>query len=551
MLKSLTVQNYVLIQQLDIQFNNGFTIITGETGAGKSILLGALNLILGQRADTSVLKDKSKKCVIEASFDIADYQLNELFTENEIDYDATTIIRREIAENGKSRAFVNDTPANLSFLKLLGERLIDIHSQHENLILSNNIFQLQVVDAFAQQAEILFQYQKTYSLFRSLSSEYQLLRERATKEMSDFEYFQFQFKQLEEAKLIENEQAELELELQQLTHAEDIKTNLIKVSNFISGEGNSVLSLLKEGLHSLSQIKNFFSLAKELHERVNTCYYELKDIADETEKHSESIEYSPDRITFVNQRLDLLYSLQQKHRVATVNELLTLKTQFQQKLAEIGSFDEKLDELRQAIDKQKHLLVTDAATLTQNRLKTVEVIEKQIVVLLTQLGMPNAIFKVSITKTGDFTLFGCDKVNFLFSANKNSEIQDLTKVASGGEMSRVMLSIKTIISKSIALPTIIFDEIDAGVSGDIAARMGMIMQKMADNMQVINITHLPQIAAKGSKHFLVYKYDTLEGTFTNVKLLTQQERVQEIAKMLSGSELTDAAVENAKELLKK
>jgi len=549
MLKSLRIQNYAIIQQLDISFNEGLSIITGETGAGKSILLGAMSLILGQRADTGVLKDKSKKCLIEGSFDISNYDLQNFFATNDIDFDALTIIRREINENGKSRAFINDTPVNLNLLKELGLQLVDIHSQHENLALSDNIFQLKIIDSIASHTDLLNEYQIKFRQYNKLNADYNNLIEKSKQAKADFDYYSFQFEQLFSAKLSENEQTDLEHELEVLTHSEEIKTNLTKTSQLLSGDGNTILNLVKESLSATQQISNFFEPSKNLNQRLTSIYIELKDIASEAENLSESIEHDSSQIDKINARLDLIYSFQQKHRVATVKELLDLQKSFEQKLLEINNSDDQINQLQKELESCKENLQNLCNRITKNRQKVTPQIEKQIKAVLIELGIPNAIFKVDFQNTNSFTPLGCDKVTFLFTANKNSDLQDISKVASGGEMSRLMLAIKSIISQSKDLPTIIFDEIDAGVSGDIADKMGNILRKMSANMQVINITHLPQIAAKGESHYLVYKESTSKDTFTNIRLLDKNERIREIAKMLSGAEITETALKNAEELL--
>jgi len=549
MLVSLYIQNYALINSLNIELASGFTILTGETGAGKSILLGALSLIVGQRADTSVLNDKSNKCIVEGTFNISEYKLKTFFEANELDYAENTVIRREINAGGLSRAFINDTPVNLNILKELGWRLIDIHSQHQNLALSDNLYQLKVVDAYAQNADLLKEYELAFKIYKENLAEQQRVKELADKSKADQDYFQFQFNQLEEANFQIDEQANLELELETLTHAEEIKLALITASQIINDEGISILNQLKEAKNKLSQIKQYYPLAAEYCERMEIAYLELKDISSEASNKSDQIDFNPEKLLFLNQRLDLIYSLQQKHRVQTIAELLEIKETLQQKLSAISSYDLQLEKLEKIIAENKKQLTDLASKLTKKRTSVFVEIEKNIVANLVQLGMPNASFKINHEVFDEFKNTGTDKISFLFSANKNGELLDVFKVASGGELSRLMLSIKSLISSSSGLPTIIFDEIDSGVSGDIADKMAVIMRKMSSKMQVISITHLPQIASKGDSHFVVYKQDNQQTTYSNMKQLNNQERIIEIAKMLSGEKITEAALQNAKELL--
>lgn len=550
MLKALSIQNYALIKDLHIDFNEGLSIITGETGAGKSILLGALSLLIGQRADTSVLFDTTRKCIVEGSFDIAGLGLNDFFGENELDYASETIIRREIGTDGKSRAFINDSPVNIGLLKSLGDKLIDIHSQHENLYLENAGFQLEILDTIGSQGENLNLYKNAFVSYRKLVSAYDSLKETNEKQKNDLEYFQFQLNQLIEAKLKENEQEELEAEFQTLTHAEEIKSHLEFVSNSLSGENISVVGSIKEVLGHLQKIKDLFSPSIDMYTRLDAIFIELKDLVPTVERFANSIEHDPERTEFVKQRIDLLNSLMQKHRSASVAELIKLREELKEKVSGIVTADEKLLQLSKEIEAQKKELIRLAAVLTDKRKKAVPGLEGQVISLLQQLGMPNAVFQVELTTLAEFTSTGTDKIRFLFSANKQSTPQEISKVASGGEMARLMLSIKAIVSQSMALPTIIFDEIDSGVSGDIADKMGNIIHSLSAHTQVLNITHLPQIASKGRNHYLVYKQDNQQFTHTYIKLLSSSERITEIAKMLSGEKLTDAAINNARELLK-
>jgi DNA repair protein RecN (Recombination protein N) len=549
MLTTLAIQNYALIQELTIDFSKGLSIITGETGAGKSILLGALSLLVGQRADTNVLLDQSRKCIVEGTFQINGYGLEDMFTQYELDFDNISVIRREISPDGKSRAFVNDSPVNLSILKDLGERLIDIHSQHQNQYLENPQFQLRVLDTFAGHSEVLQRYRDTFTQYRSLKTEHQNISEKAAKNKADLDYFQFQYDQLQAARLQDDELDALEKELTLLTHSEEIKSSLAGASVAMSGETNSVVVLVKDSLAAFSKIKGFYSPAIELQTRLESVFLEIKDIAHETENLYEHIDHDPVRIDFVKQRLDLLYSLMQKHRCGNIPELISIRNEFKQKIDEISTTDSRLEELKKEIDKVRSTLENIATAISGNRKKVISSIENNVLELLRQLGISNGLFKVEITTTDDFTSNGTDKVRFLFSANKQGILQELAKVASGGEMARLMLSIKATISSAIILPTIIFDEIDAGVSGDIADKMGNVIYHMSESAQIINITHLPQIASKGENHYFVYKQDLDNKTQTSIKKLKSEERIVEIARMLSGEQLSDAAINNAKTLL--
>lgn len=539
-----------MIRQLEINFNSGLSIISGETGAGKSIILGALSLILGQRADTQMLRDREKKCIVEGAFGIKEYKLQGYFRDNDLDYEELTTLRREIGSNGKSRAFVNDTPVKLNILRDLSLQLIDIHSQHENLELANNLFQLKVIDVFARHSDLVEDYIINYKQYRELEKKLTVLSNTAQQSKQDLDYFQFQFNQLEEAHLVPGEQEKLEEELETLDHAEEIKTNLGNASFILASEENALLTRLLETLHLLGKLKSYFSKAGELYDRLESSHIELKDIAMEIERLDEEVEHNPTRAAEVNERLDLIYSLQQKHLVRTVDELIGIKEEFQQKIDEATSYEVEIGKLVKELDARKIKLEKLAVKLRESRLRKIPEMESHLTGMLRQLGMPNGKFRIEHKETEDFTPTGIDKVVFLFSANKQSDLQDISVVASGGELSRVMLSLKTLITSSSGLPTIIFDEIDSGVSGDIADRVGNILADMAQNMQVINITHLPQIASKGKNHYKVYKKDEEDSTNTYIKLLNNEERIEEIAKLLSGKELTDAAIKNARELLK-
>ena len=550
MLKRLKIRNYALIRELDVEFNSGFTIITGETGAGKSILLGALSLILGQRADTTALKDTEKKCVVEGVFNVKDYDLKELFEQYDLDYEEQAIFRREISPSGKSRAFINDTPVNLKAMRELGLRLVDIHSQHQNLELNNQHFQLTVVDLYAGHNDLLETYREKFRIYRKTVQALNTLLEKAGQSKADLDYFRFQFEQLEKVALVDGEQEEMEKELETLNHAEEIKSNLTQLFELLNGDGPSVVRGSKDGLNLLNKVAKFFPEGESLNQRLESTYLELKDIAEEAERAAESVEYDPGRIEFLNDRLDLIYTLQQKHRVETVAELIAIRDSLDEKISDIDSFDLEIEKLEKQRDIAEAEVKTLAGQLSEQRKEVLPAIEERVNGLLLQLGMPNSRFRVDLNSNGTPTSSGIDEASFMFSANKNAELCEISKVASGGEMSRLMLSLKSLISKSKALPTIIFDEIDSGISGEIAGKMGGILKEMAGGMQVINITHLPQVAAKGDYHYWVYKQDTEHETVTHLKLLSEKERVEELAKMLSGENISEAALQNAQELLR-
>lgn len=551
MLQSINIQNYALINELEIDFNKGLNIITGETGAGKSILMGALSLILGQRADTSVLKDKSKKCFVEARFLVKDYNVKSFFNENELDYEDLTIIRREITDNGKSRAFINDTPVNLNVLKDFSSYLIDIHSQHQSLLLGDDNFQLSLVDSFANHHNLLNEYSENFNTYHNLANEYQKLLDNADKAKSDLDYYQFQYDQLEALKLNENEQEELEKELEQLNHAEEIKQNLSNTNFLLTGEDISIINNLKQAKNAIQSISKYLKEGEDLTNRLESAYIELQDIDNEIETINEKIEHDPARIEFIRERLDNIYSLEQKHKVFTIKELLKIKDDLSNKIQSINSYDFETEKLKKQLDELKEELQKQADQISLNRGKIIPVIENKVIEILQQLGIPNAAFKVEQLKSDEFLPTGKEFIRFLFSANKNVALEELSKVASGGEISRLMLSIKSLIVETKTLPTIIFDEIDTGTSGEIADKMGAIIKTISQKIQVVNITHLPQIASKADYHYLVYKKDNHETTNTYIKLLNKEERINEIAKMLSGEQLTDAAIQNAKVLLAK
>ena len=550
MLKSLHISNYALISELSIDFESGLSVITGETGAGKSIILGALSLILGQRADSKSIKMDADKCVIEAEFDISAYtHLTGFFEQNDLDNSGSNcLIRRELTSTGKSRAFINDTPVGLNVVRELSMRLIDIHSQHENLLLSNLGYQLDVVDAIAQNTELLSVYKNTYLLWRNLQAELKHLQKTAEKHASDVDYIQFQFQQLTEANLNDSEQRELESEQETLSHAEEIKSELLKIQLFLE-EDSASIPLLKETITSLSHIKDFIPGGKIWYERLQSSLIELKDISAEMRSFEERVEFNPIRLEWVENRLSELFTLQKKYKVTSVSELIEIRENFETQLRKIDSYDEELNLLKIKLVEVSDQLKKDAGSLTASRASACSPIETYLIDQLTKLGMPNIQFQVQLTSNVEFAENGNNEVQFLFSANKNRPVQPVTLIASGGEVSRLMLSIKSLIANKVDLPTIIFDEIDTGVSGEIANRMGDIMQTMSADMQVITITHLPQIAAKGDHHYRVFKDEKGSQTQTRIQRLKPTERIDEVAQMLSGKIVTDAALLNARELL--
>jgi len=549
MLQSLAIQNYTLINQIEIDFNNGFSIITGETGSGKSILLGALGLVLGQRPETNILKDKDRKCIIEANFNITKYHLQKFFAEVEMEYEEETILRREILPNGKTRAFVNDSPVNIKLLKELGLRLIDIHSQNQNLSLGDPEYQMGIVDTYAQHAPLLNDYQVQFETYQTIKRDLKNQEEIARKEKSDLDYYQFQLQQLIEANLIEGEQVDMESELETLNHAEEIKSNLFKASNLLNDGDLAIISLLKEARSAIGQVQNVFSEGNEFYERFESSCIELQDLSTELERSYESMEFDPSKISFLNEKLDAIYSLQQKHRVDSVEDLIGIREDLDEKVRKISSSDELIEELKEQLKMQDAKLSKASEKLSKSRKSVIPEIEKALESQLVQLGMPHAKIKFDQTIAEEYQYLGRDLIRILFSANKNGHLEEISKVASGGEMSRLMLSIKSLISSSTALPSIVFDEIDTGVSGEIADKMGVVMRDMAENIQVISITHLPQIASKGNYHYKVYKADDELETYSNIVLLDRESRIEELAKMLSGADMTQAAMENAKVLL--
>ena len=551
MLQSIHIQNYALIESLDINFHPGFSVITGETGAGKSIILGAIGLLVGQRADIKAIKTGANKCIVEARFHIASYELESFFEEHDLEYEeGECILRRELYASGKSRAFINDTPASLAQMKELGEKLIDVHSQHQNLLLNHEDFQLSVLDILAHDEKELQVYKETYSAFKKVSKELSDIQQQAEKNHQDEDYIRFQVEQLEEANLQAGEQETLEQEAETLTHAEEIQSSLYKVDQLMASDEMTLLSVTKDCMQTLQGISRVYAPAQDWIERLNSCYIELKDLAHEIANASEEVEFNPTRLDYVNERLNLIYTLQQKHRVSTVEELIDIAEDYRSKLNAITSYDDRIEELKKQKETIYNKVLEQASVLTTRRLDAAKEIEKQMQAYLVPLGMPNVRFAVELETKKEPDTKGMDSVNFLFSANKNGMLQQVASIASGGEIARVMLSLKAMIAGAVKLPTIIFDEIDTGVSGSIAEKMALIMQEMGQaDRQVISITHLPQIAAKGANHYKVYKEDTETGTNSHIRQLNQEERIHEIANMLSGATLTEAALNNAKALL--
>ena len=551
MLRSLYIQNYALIEKLDIGFDSGFSVITGETGAGKAIILGAIGLLLGQRADVKSIRKGASKCIIEARFDVSAYGMQPFFEANELEYEDECILRRELYASGKSRAFINDTPASLAQMKELGELLIDVHSQHQNLLLNKEGFQLNVLDLLAHDDAELAAYQRLYNDWRQARQDLEALVARAEQSRADEDYIRFQLEQLEEANLTDGEQEELEQEAEMLTHAEDIKAGLYRAGQALNADEGSVLEALKDCQNTMMGLRSVFAPAGELADRLDSVYIELKDISQEVADKEEEVEFNPARLDEVNARLNLIYSLQQKHRVDTVKALLSLQESYALQLSAITSSDEDIARLEAQVKELFSQVTAQAQVLTEARTRAAREVERQMAARLVPLGMPNVRFQVEMGVRKEPGVHGADTVNFLFSANKNGVLQNISSVASGGEIARVMLSVKAMIAGAVKLPTIVFDEIDTGVSGEIADRMADIMQEMGDNdRQVISITHLPQIAARGRAHYKVYKEDNEVETNSHIRRLTDDERVEELAHMLSGATLTEAALNNARALLK-
>ena len=550
MLKQLFIKNFTLIDELDIKLYPGFSVITGETGAGKSIILGAIGLLLGQRADSKSIKAGAEKCVIEAHFDLSRYQLESFFTENEIEPDAEdTIIRREITPT-KSRAFINDTPVSLAMLKELGEQLVDVHSQHQNLLLQKQDFQLSVVDIIASDQKELTAYQQTFSQLSALNAQLLQLKDDIERNRQNQDFLQFQYDELENARLTEGEQEELEQQSETMEHAEDIKSALYEADNALYSDQTGAVSQVRTAQNALSGISTVLPKAGELADRIESCRIELKDIADEVSALLENTDFDPSELDQIHARLDRIYELEKKYHTETVEELISQRDELKQKLNNIENSDEALAELEAQCQQMKAQSQKQADILTRLRQKAGKEIEQQLRQRLVPLGMPNVRFEVHITK-GELNRNGQDAVSFLFSANTSTPLQPVAQVASGGEIARVMLSLKAMISGAVKLPTIIFDEIDTGVSGKIAEKMADIMQEMGQTeRQVISITHLPQIASKGTHHYRVSKSETPQGTISQMQELSADERIHEIAQMLSGSDISEAAIANAKQLLK-
>ncbi|MEG0948313.1 MAG: DNA repair protein RecN [Bacteroidales bacterium] len=552
MIRSLNIRNYALIDSLNIDLDKGFAVLTGETGAGKSIILGALSLILGQRADARAVKDGENKCVIEGTFDLSNYHLESFFHENDLEYDAEhCIIRRELYATGKSRAFINDTPVSLSQLKNLGASLIDIHSQHQNLLLGEDLFQLRVIDTLAGNQDILIAYRTEYNQFKQLNTELRVLMERASRSKEEADYLRFQLDQLLEANLKEGEQTELEQELDTLTHAEDIKSTLYAIGQLLDRMDGGILQDLKDASGKANTLRSLYPKVEDIAERLQSDYIDLKDLAKEVDYLQDTVSFDPERMNWIQERLDTIYRLQQKHHVSTDIELISFRDQIAGKLESIDGSDERIDELRKQIEQQTKRLDDVAHLLSEKRKQAASLFAENLVEGVKPLGMPNVRFEVTFLSKGSYDETGADIIRFMFSANKNQTLMPVAEIASGGEISRLMLVIKSLIASATALPTIIFDEIDTGVSGEIADKMGDIMRSMSKYMQVLTISHLPQVAGKGETHFKVYKQDNEHTTSTHIIRLTEQERVEEIARMLSGSVLTEQAMDNARVLLNK
>ena len=551
MLKQLYIKNFTLIDELNIQMHPGFSVITGETGAGKSIILGAIGLLLGNRADSKSIKAGRDRCVIEAHFDLSKYDMQQFFTDNDIDEDLSdTIIRRELTAAGKSRAFINDTPVSLTKMRELGEQLVDIHSQHQNLLLQKEDFQLNVVDIIAQDEKQRKNYEAAYNQYKQANQKLNALKAEIEKNRENEDFLRFQFKELDEAQLQNGEQEELEQEYEMLSHSEDIKTALYQADNHLSGDDGNIIERLKQASEQLANIKDVYPEVTELLERIDSSYIELKDIAQEINGLTDHVEFDPARLETINERLDKLNSLQQKFHVRDLGELIETYHQLKEQLSHIDHSDEDVEALEQEVIQLLEKAQKQAKELTAIRTKAAKKVEEEMKQRLIPLGIPNVRFSISLTEK-PLSHDGGDKVSFLFSANKSTPLQPVTQVASGGEIARVMLSLKAMISGAVKLPTIIFDEIDTGVSGKIAEKMAQIMVEMGNHeRQVLSITHLPQIAAMGSHHYKVSKEETDEGTISRMTELSQQERVQEIAQMLSGGDVSEAALANAKELLR-
>lgn len=551
MLKQLYIRNFTLIERLDMTFNGGFSVITGETGAGKSIILGAIGLLKGQRADSKLIKRGSEKCVIEAHFNLSRYGMEKFFNDNDVEYDADDcIVRREITAAGKSRAFVNDTPVPLSVLKELGEQLIDVHSQHQNLLLGKQDFQMEIVDIIADDKDLLDNYRKAYGDYREKQRQLDDLQERLTSNKANADFLLFQYEELDRANLVEGEQETLEAQANQMSHYEDIKTALYQADKAMSAEGTGVTENLRTAINALHSIEGVLPMAGELASRMDADFIDLKDIADELEGQLDKVDFDPKELDSINDRLDRIYSLQKKYHCDTVSQLIEIRDNLKKQLDGIENGDYDLQQVKNEVDKSMKLAIQKADSITKVRKTTAKKIEEEIKQRLVALGMPNIQFTINL-ESSELSADGADKVAYMFSANRNMPMQPVAQVASGGEIARLMLSLKAMVSGAVKLPTIIFDEIDTGVSGKIAEKMADIMCEMGNNeRQVISITHLPQIAAKGATHYKVYKEDRGDTTVSTMKLLCGEDRVNEIAQMLSGSDITEAAISNARELLK-
>lgn len=545
MLNSLHIENYVLIKKLDLNFESGFSVITGQTGAGKSILLGALNLVLGARADLKSIKEGAEKCIIEAVFDIANYNIKDFFEENDLDYSTECILRRELSASGKSRLFINDTPVNASILRTLADQLIDVHSQHKNLLLRDNNFQLGVLDITAKNQDLLENYKELYKSHAQICQKIEELESELSKGKEELDYLQFQFNQLEESKLVDSEDIDIETELTILEHANDIKQALLEAENTLSTDAG-VLEMLRNAENAISSVSKYSTYCEELVSRISSCYIELKDISAELYNESEKVDSDPERLEHLRERRDLIYTLCQKHRVKTVTELIEIKNELENKISLIDNSDEEIMNLKRKRDEIYSHLLAEATKISERRQKQASIIEKELVDQLTALGMPYSNVKFDITPLELPNKTGMDKVELLFSSNKNKSPQPIDKTASGGEISRVMLCLKYLLAQSSSLPTLIFDEIDTGISGEAADLTAKMLKKMSANVQIISISHLPQIAAKATTHYFVEKSGESETTVTQ---LNEEERITAIARMLSGSTLSDAAIKNAQALL--
>ena len=552
MLRQLYIRNFTLIDELDITFKPGFSVITGETGAGKSIILGAIGQILGNRADARMVKAGCDKCVIEAHFDLSNYDMESFFNDNDIDYEPEDcIIRRELKANGKSRAFINDTPVALTTARELGQQLVDIHSQHQNLLLQKEDFQLNVVDIIAHNSQLLNDYRTLFDGYAKAKAALREKEEECEKDRANEDFLRFQADELVKAQLIDGEQEELEQELETLSHAEDIKGALFDADNLLSGDDRCITQSCKTMLSRLSDIGDVYPAIRQVTERIDSAYIELKDIARDISNLAESIDFDPARLTMANERLDTIYTLQKKHHVESVAELIAIRDNLTARLNDITNSEDMLEDMRRQVEDMHRKATEAAARLTESRQEAARHVTEQLLAQMTSLGMPNARFEIKF-ETKELAVDGADRISYMFSANKNVPLEPIAQVASGGEVARVMLSLKAMISGAVKLPTIIFDEIDTGVSGRVAEMMAQIMRQMGRaDRQVISITHLPQIAALGTTHYKVEKTDTDDTTISRMRMLGHDERIKEIAQMLSGSNISDAAIENAKSLLEK